>query len=31
MITPSGVIAAGNPCKVLREITEADSVLFRKR
>lgn len=27
---PSGVFAAGNPCRVIREITEEDSVLKRK-
>ncbi|MDD5869530.1 MAG: DapH/DapD/GlmU-related protein, partial [Succinatimonas sp.] len=25
---PSGVVAVGNPCKVLREITEKDSIKF---
>ena len=28
---PSGVIAAGNPCKVIREITEKDKVGFIKK
>ena len=28
---PSGVIAAGNPCKVIREITEKDKVGFTKK
>ena len=27
---PSGVIAAGNPCRVLRKITEKDKVGYRK-
>lgn len=27
---PSGVIAAGNPCKVIREITEKDSIYKRE-
>ena len=27
---PSGVIAAGNPCRVIRRITEKDKVGFRK-
>lgn len=27
---PSGVIAAGNPCKVIREITEADKLRYEK-
>ena len=27
---PSGVLAAGNPCKVIREITENDSVIEAK-
>lgn len=28
---PSGVVAVGNPCRVLREITEADKVGYVKR
>lgn len=27
---PSGVVAAGNPCRVLREITEEDKKFYRK-
>ena len=27
---PSGVFAAGNPCRVIRKITEQDSVRFKK-
>ena len=27
---PSGVFAAGNPCRVIRKITEEDSVLLKK-
>ena len=27
---PSGVVAAGNPCKVIRKITEKDKVGFKK-
>ena len=27
---PSGVVAAGNPCRVLRAITEADSIQFQR-
>ena len=27
---PSGVLAAGNPCRVIREITEQDSVYLKK-
>ena len=27
---PSGVLAAGNPCKVIREITEKDSIELKK-
>ncbi len=27
---PAGVVAAGSPCKVLREITEKDSIEFKK-
>ena len=27
---PSGVIAAGNPCKVIREITDKDKIGFKK-
>lgn len=27
---PAGVFAAGNPCKVIREITEKDSVQYKK-
>lgn len=27
---PSGVLAAGNPCRVIREITEADSIELKK-
>jgi acetyltransferase-like isoleucine patch superfamily enzyme len=27
---PAGVVAAGNPCRVIREITEADSKKYRK-
>lgn len=27
---PGGVFAAGNPCRVIREITEKDSVQFKK-
>ncbi len=27
---PSGVFAAGNPCRVIREITEADSINLKK-
>ena len=27
---PSGVIAAGNPCKVIRKITENDSIYLKK-
>lgn len=27
---PSGVLAAGNPCRVIRPITEADAVRYRK-
>lgn len=27
---PANVIAAGNPCRVIREITEADSVFLKK-
>ena len=27
---PSGVFAAGSPCKVIRKITEADSVSLKK-
>lgn len=28
---PNGVLAAGNPCKVLRKITEQDSVYLKKQ
>lgn len=28
---PAGVIAAGNPCRVLREITDADRQLWEAR
>ena len=28
---PAGVFAAGNPCKVIREITEADSMYLRAK
>ncbi|MMZ68427.1 Galactoside O-acetyltransferase [compost metagenome] len=28
---PSGVIAAGNPCRVIREITEEDKHKYPKR
>lgn len=28
---PAGVIAVGNPCKVLREITEEDSILLKNK
>lgn len=28
---PPGVISAGNPCRVLREITEADKARYRRR
>lgn len=27
---PSGVVAVGNPCKVLRPITEKDSIRYQK-
>ena len=27
---PSGVLAAGNPCRVIRPITEADAARYRK-
>ena len=27
---PSGVVAVGNPCKVVRPITEEDSIYFHK-
>ena len=27
---PEGVFAAGNPCKVIRKITEDDSILLKK-
>ena len=27
---PAGVVAAGNPCRVLRPITEKDSIAFKK-
>lgn len=27
---PAGVFAAGNPCRVIREITEADSIYLKK-
>ena len=27
---PANVVAAGNPCRVLREITEADQKYYRK-
>lgn len=27
---PGGVLAAGNPCKVIRKITEADSIFNKK-
>lgn len=27
---PAGMFAAGSPCKVIREITEADSIKFKK-
>lgn len=27
---PSGVFAAGNPCRVIRQITDADSILLKK-
>lgn len=27
---PSGVFAAGNPCKVIRAITEQDSIQLKK-
>ena len=27
---PSGVVAVGNPCKVVRSITEEDSIYFHK-
>ena len=26
---PSGVVAVGNPCKVLRKITEKDSIQYK--
>ena len=28
---PSGVLAAGNPCRVIREITEKDSMYFKAK
>ncbi len=28
---PSGVFAAGNPCKVIRKLTEADSIYSKKK
>ena len=28
---PEGVVAAGNPCKVIRKITEKDKVGFTKK
>ena len=28
---PSGVIAAGNPCRVIRKITEADRNKYKKK
>ena len=27
---PDGVVAFGNPCKVIREITEEDSINYKK-
>jgi len=27
---PEGVFAAGNPCRVIRKITEKDSIKYRK-
>ena len=27
---PSGVVAVGNPCKVVRHITEEDGIYFHK-
>ncbi len=27
---PEGVLAAGNPCRVIRKITEADSIKLKK-
>ena len=28
---PAGVLAAGNPCKVIREITEKDSMYIKAK
>ena len=28
---PSGVFAAGNPCRVIREITEEDSIYLKAK